>query len=211
MTFIPCSTICYPVPKPNDSDGAAIPNHRSNYYRPANGPAQLAVNRSLTRKRDVGQFVTVLLMDDGEPSTEVKNLVMKYAKLWEDYCSIRFKFVDDPKADIRVSFVVNGGHWSYLGTNRAGVHPTECTMNLELNDDTEKLRYAKSRSTCLAMRWAAYTSIRVRLPRSSGTTRLFLSIMRIDTHRGAERWSNIIFSTPWSDISITNGLILNLS
>jgi hypothetical protein len=34
------------------------------------------------------------------------------------------------KADIRIAFNANSGSWSYVGTDCAGIHPSQATMNL---------------------------------------------------------------------------------
>lgn len=47
----------------------------------------------------------------------VRDKVVGYAKQWERYANITFDFVDDPGAEIRVSFVMDNTSWSAVGTD----------------------------------------------------------------------------------------------
>lgn len=141
--FIPCTS--YREPPPDSSADADC--LLSNRMQDATGPEYLAVERSTFWPN--GTVLRVLLLDswvvrkDGEPdrigtgviTTKVKTAVKKYVKLWEDHCSIRFQFVDERPADIRVGFGEDG-HWSFVGTESTPRPVDERTMNLEFNDAT---------------------------------------------------------------------------
>jgi hypothetical protein len=51
---------------------------------------------------------------DGNPLIQQK--VEKSAKIWEDYCGIKFEFGNFPKADITITFKQRGS-WSYIGSD----------------------------------------------------------------------------------------------
>ncbi|MFN8440844.1 MAG: SAV_2336 N-terminal domain-related protein [Caldilineaceae bacterium] len=65
----------------------------------------------------------------GDPMMQEQ--VMQVAQEWSQYANISFQQVDDPAAEIRISFEPNTGAWSYIGTDAA--LPTlkdKATMNL---------------------------------------------------------------------------------
>ena len=70
--------------------------------------------------------------------------VKEYASKWEPYANISFDFVDDPSAEIRVAFVLNGRSWSAVGTdalNTSFFPSGSATMNygwLTENSDEEE-------------------------------------------------------------------------
>lgn len=51
---------------------------------------------------------------DGDPVVQKK--VAKFAQEWTKYANLKLDFNDDPKAEIRVSFL-QPGSWSYIGTD----------------------------------------------------------------------------------------------
>lgn len=144
--FIPCTT--YREPPSDDSEDAPIP--LSNRMQDATGPEYLAMRRKIFWPNC--KVLRVLLIDrwvvrdPGRPdrigtgviTPKIRAAVKKYVKLWEDHCSIRFDFVDQLPADIRVGFDPEDGHWSFVGTDSI-VHAQddERTMNLQFDDDTE--------------------------------------------------------------------------
>lgn len=72
-----------------------------------------------------GKILRVFFMD-GEP--EVQRKVEEMAHTWSRYANIRFKFVDDPDAEIRISFT-QPGSWSYIGTDALSIPKSQPTMN----------------------------------------------------------------------------------
>ncbi len=90
------------------------------------------------KKWQTGQTITVYFMDGQE---SVQERVKPYAHLWSRYANIRFKFVDDPNADIRISFNERGS-WSYLGTDARFIPKDQPTMNFGwLRPATEASEY----------------------------------------------------------------------
>ncbi|WP_025142085.1 matrixin family metalloprotease [Pedobacter jeongneungensis] len=94
-----------------------------------------------------GTVITVSLNTTG--STEmVRNKVIQYAKEWEKYANIKFKFVanDDDDATIRVSFDSGptDGSWSNLGTDAEDVYRGS-TMNFGwFTDATPDLEFSRT-------------------------------------------------------------------
>jgi len=66
---------------------------------------------------------------DGDPVVQKK--VAKFAQEWTQYANLKLDFNDDPKAEIRVSFL-QPGSWSYIGTDAIDpqLAPDQPTMNL---------------------------------------------------------------------------------
>ena len=64
---------------------------------------------------------------DGEPVVQQK--VEAIAHMWEDFANIKLAFDDDPNAEIRVSFTLGAGSWSYLGTDALTIPKNMPTMN----------------------------------------------------------------------------------
>jgi hypothetical protein len=59
----------------------------------------------------------------------VRQKVMSYASEWMNHANVRLQFVDDPAAEIRVSFTLGDGSWSYLGTDALSIPQGRATMN----------------------------------------------------------------------------------
>jgi serralysin len=80
---------------------------------------------------DPGATVTVKFVPGG--SQLLRNEVMSYAKEWEKYANVKFKFVPDNAAlsNIRVKLTDEDGAWSMLGTQCNTTAPTDQTMNLD--------------------------------------------------------------------------------
>nr|ABK97392.1 metalloprotease [uncultured bacterium] len=72
-----------------------------------------------------GKILRVHFMD-GDP--DVHRKVEEVAHTWSRHANVRFKFVDDPAADIRISFT-QPGSWSYLGTDALRIARSQSTMN----------------------------------------------------------------------------------
>jgi hypothetical protein len=52
---------------------------------------------------------------DGEAAWQAK--VKQKAKIWEQYANIKFKFIENGDAEIRISFFADTGSWSAIGTD----------------------------------------------------------------------------------------------
>ncbi|KAF9067481.1 hypothetical protein BDP27DRAFT_1449023 [Rhodocollybia butyracea] len=60
----------------------------------------------------------------------VQSKIREYAAVWEQYANIHFDFVDDRLAEIRISFNLADGSWSYLGTDALLRRADQATMKL---------------------------------------------------------------------------------
>ena len=75
----------------------------------------------------------------------VREKVKHYASAWLPYVNIKFAFVEDPTAEIRVAFMPDGSSWSALGTDGLNKRyfPKE-TMNFGwLTSTTEDEEYSR--------------------------------------------------------------------
>ncbi len=76
-----------------------------------------------------------------------KGKVKDKANIWCDYANIQFDFVDDPAAEIRISFQADSGSWSAIGTDCliTDYFPRyQPTMNFGwLRDDTDDDEYER--------------------------------------------------------------------
>jgi hypothetical protein len=72
-----------------------------------------------------GDAIRVVFMD-GDPAVQEK--VKRVAETWTKLANVKFYFVQDPKADIRISFNQRGS-WSYIGRGCLDVPSDEPTMN----------------------------------------------------------------------------------
>ncbi|HEX6335222.1 MAG TPA: M12 family metallopeptidase [Flavisolibacter sp.] len=80
---------------------------------------------------DNGATINVKFMPGG--SKKLRDDVVRYAKLWEQYANIRFNFVADnaSNAHIRVKLTDRDGAWSHLGTKCNMISQQQHTMNLD--------------------------------------------------------------------------------
>lgn len=63
---------------------------------------------------------------DGDP--QVQERIPAFADIWSGYANIKFTFVDDEDAEIRISFQSQGS-WSYIGTDALVIPKNQPTMN----------------------------------------------------------------------------------
>ena len=77
-------------------------------------PPETAEEMAVTKKWANGKLLRVHFLGG---TSKLHDKVKQYAKQWENYANIKFDFVDDPAAEIRVGFVMNGTSWSALGTD----------------------------------------------------------------------------------------------
>jgi hypothetical protein len=82
---------------------------------------------------------------DGDDFQQGK--VKDKANMWRDYANVTFNFVDDPAAEVRISFQADPGSWSAVGTDCliTDYFPQyQPTMNFGwLRDDTEDEEYER--------------------------------------------------------------------
>jgi serralysin len=78
---------------------------------------------------------------EGDPA--IQKRVEEKAKDWENYANLKFDFVSDGDAHIRIAFQTDGS-WSYLGTDALGIPQNEPTMNYGwLETDTPDEEYSR--------------------------------------------------------------------
>jgi serralysin len=70
---------------------------------------------------------------NGDPDIKLK--IQAVAKEWEHHANIKFQFVSNNHADIRIGFRRNGS-WSYIGTDALEISQSEATMNFGWLDAT---------------------------------------------------------------------------
>lgn len=70
---------------------------------------------------------------DGDPGVQAK--VKKYANVWSEFANIKFAFGNDPHAEIRITFLLDGS-WSTIGTDALTVPDDQPTMNFGWLDPT---------------------------------------------------------------------------
>ena len=92
----------------------------------------------------IGQEVNCRFLDG---SAKQKKRVEAIAHEWEDYTTVKLKFVTSGKAEIRISFVADDGSWSGVGTDNLVeeyFQKSGPTMNDGwLRDDTEEKEYRR--------------------------------------------------------------------
>lgn len=90
----------------------------------ASAPRLMAILTGKKWKR--GRTLRVFFMDgDSALQDKVKN----QALVWTQHANIKLEFVDDPKAEIRISFNREIGFWSLIGTDALAVSRDKQTMN----------------------------------------------------------------------------------
>jgi hypothetical protein len=92
-------------------------------------PPETAEEMAVTKKWANGKRLRVHFIGG---TSKLHDKVKQYAQQWENYANINFDFVNDPAAEIRVGFVMDGTSWSALGTdalNKQFFQPGSPTMN----------------------------------------------------------------------------------
>ncbi|HRH42941.1 MAG TPA: matrixin family metalloprotease [Pyrinomonadaceae bacterium] len=82
-------------------------------------PKRPGISRAVfqpSKKWVPGQEIRVKFLDGDQL---VRNKVMEYAEVWEEYANIDFVFVESGPAEIRISFTIDKGSWSYFGKDSA--------------------------------------------------------------------------------------------
>ena len=75
----------------------------------------------------VGSVVRIRFLEGDRKAHE---MVKAAAAEWAKHANLRFEFVPDGKAEVRVKFDASNGSWAYLGTDALVVPDDEATMNL---------------------------------------------------------------------------------
>ena len=96
------------------------------------GPLELPMQDGVLWEK--GTTICVRFLD-GDRETRAR--VRQYAKMWEKYANIEFKFVSRMRAShIRIDFDLEKGHNSFIGTNNLKVPRRKATMNLAISHRT---------------------------------------------------------------------------
>jgi hypothetical protein len=76
----------------------------------------------------------------------LKSKVIHYAKKWEDFANIKFDFISNGNAEIRISFMMGKGSWSYVGTDALSIRDqNKPTMNFGWFDsDTPDIEFSRT-------------------------------------------------------------------
>ena len=98
---------------------------------------------------DPGATITVKFMPGG--SRSLRNEVINYAKVWEQYANVKFSFVPDDASvtNIRVKLTDNDGAWSTIGVQCNNVPQSEHTLNLDTVDFKQKAGAVYWRATVM--------------------------------------------------------------
>ncbi len=104
------------------------------------GPLELALDKDLFWRN--GKELRVRFLAGSE---FVRDKVQAYAKTWERYANIKFKFVQSGDAEIRVDFHRGAGSWSYLGSVNLQIPRDQATMNFGwFNDETRDEEFSRT-------------------------------------------------------------------
>lgn len=110
-----------------------------------NEMAQLSRMAVVNSKKWPGRSTLKCRFLDG--TVKAKKRVEAVAHRWEQYCSIKFKFVTSGAAEIRISFAADPGSWSAVGRDalNSSYFPLhQPTMNYGwLRDDTNDDEYSR--------------------------------------------------------------------
>lgn len=87
-------------------------------------PQEIAAVTS--KKWRPGRTVRVYFMTG---SDFLRDKVRRFAPQWSEHGNIKFQFVNDPSAEIRIRFDAGKGSWSYLGTDALTIPRNRPTMN----------------------------------------------------------------------------------
>lgn len=72
--------------------------------------------------------------------------VIYYAKKWEDFANIKFNFIANGNAEIRISFMQGKGSWSYVGTDALSItNQNKPTMNYGwFDNETPDIEFSRT-------------------------------------------------------------------
>ncbi|WP_178075964.1 Tolloid-like protein 1 [Paenibacillus oralis] len=108
-----------------EANRVALEENPDNMPIETEGASEKELAALIGKRWKPGKTIKVYFMD-GDPLVQAN--VEKYAHQWEQYANIKFSFVRDPNAEIRISFKYKGS-WSLLGTDCLLAPKNEPTMN----------------------------------------------------------------------------------
>jgi hypothetical protein len=90
-----------------------------------------------------GSTINVKFVGTRNPYLE--NKVKQYANAWTEFANLKFNFVENGYADIKVAFRYDGSSWSRLGTSCRQSFPDEVTMNFGwFNQSTPEEEFSRT-------------------------------------------------------------------
>ncbi|ASA23341.1 peptidase M12 [Paenibacillus donghaensis] len=121
-----CMLRVLPPEKQAEANRVALEENPENLLRSSEEGMSPELGALVAKKWSLGRVIRVYFMGG---DAFVRSKVEQYAHEWERYANIRFHFVNDPTAEIRIAFDPEAGSWSYLGTDCLSIAPHEPTMN----------------------------------------------------------------------------------
>ena len=116
--------LCFDRVLPRD---VSLP-HRSLSQGPGKAPRAIA-----PRNKQWSNGSTIKIAFKGGTSTQ-QDMVRQIAPEWCEHANLRFEFVTNPGATIRVSFDEDDGAWSYIGLDNQDIPVGAATLNLGWQD-----------------------------------------------------------------------------
>lgn len=108
--------------------------------KPAHFSSLSRMATEINKEWKKGRRLTVSFMGGKK---EVKDRIIRHAKIWMDYANIEFDFTPRKKpGDVRIAFDTNDGSWSLMGTQILSEDKADPTMNFGwLTPTTDDLEY----------------------------------------------------------------------
>ncbi len=103
-----------------------LPAAAADFAPPTPNPELPAAFAIVIAKKWPNNSILDVYFMDGDPI--VQERVKRIANQWSEYANIRFRWVDDPRAVIRISFAQQGS-WSYIGQDARRISQSQPTMN----------------------------------------------------------------------------------
>lgn len=110
-----------------------LPRDRARVMRTMSDPSGRARAISLIGKQwPNGSTLKVRFLGG---TAQQQDMVRSIAPEWTRHANLELEFVDEPTADVRVSFDPNDGAWSYVGTDNQSIPLHAATLNLGWQDE----------------------------------------------------------------------------
>lgn len=113
---------------------------RNRIKKPAHFSSLARIATDISTEWKNGRTITVSFMGGNR---QVKDRIIRHAKIWMDYANIEFDFTTGKKpGDVRIAFDKNDGSWSLMGTDVLSEDKANPTMNFGwLTPTTDDLEY----------------------------------------------------------------------
>lgn len=117
------------LPLRSNTAGNPVPKINSDGTISQTAVIQQGLTGASEKMWNPGDVITVYLATNNG-SEYIRQQVMQYAKVWEQYANIKFSFINDRKsAKVKVGFFNDGQSWSWVGRDVLGNPLGEYTMN----------------------------------------------------------------------------------